>query len=93
MHHQMQTVDSPSVIKFSTERPQILVPRSFIAQNAPTESCRCTSRIPWYHQNPACTHRILYALTACLYLFVRPSCGGGGGGGGGYDYLSGGGGI
>ena len=69
MYHQLQTLDSPSVITFSTERPQMLVPRSFIAQNAPTESCRCTIRIPWYHQNPAYTHRILFALTACLCYF------------------------
>ena len=65
MHHQMHTLDSPSVITFSTERPRMLVSWSFIAQNAPTESCRCTTRIPWYHQNPAYTHRILFALTAC----------------------------
>ena len=45
-------LNSPSVITFSTERPRMLVPRSFIPQNAPTESCRCTTRIPWYHQNP-----------------------------------------
>ena len=64
MHHQMHTLDSPSVITFSTERPRMLVSWSFIAQNAPTESCRCTTRIPWYHQNPAYTHRILFALTA-----------------------------
>ena len=66
MHHQLQTLDSPSVITFPTERPQMLVPPSFIAQNAPTESCRCTTRIPWYHQNPAYTYRILFALTAWL---------------------------
>ena len=66
MHHQLQTLDSPSAITFSTERPQMLVPRSFIAQNAPIESSRCTIRIPWYHQNPAYTHRILFALTAWL---------------------------
>ena len=64
MYHQLQTLDSPSVITFSTERPQMLIPRYFIAQNAPTESCRCTIRIPWYHQNPAYTHIILFALTA-----------------------------
>ena len=64
VHHQMHTLDSPSVITFSTERPRMLVSWSFIAQNAPTESCRCTTRIPWYHQNPAYTHRILFALTA-----------------------------
>ena len=64
MHHQMHTLDSPSVITFSTEKPRMLVSWSFIAQNAPTESCRCTTRIPWYHQNPAYTHRILFALTA-----------------------------
>ena len=64
MHHQLQTLDSPSVITFSTKRPRMLVPRSFIAQNAPTESCRCTTRIPWYHQNPAYAHRILFPLTA-----------------------------
>ena len=63
MHHQMHNLDSPSVITFSTERPRMLVSWSFIAQNAPTESCRCTTRIPWYHQNPAYTHRILFALT------------------------------
>ena len=69
MHHQLQTLDSPSVITFSTKRPRMLVPRSFIAQNAPTESCRCTTRIPWYHQNPAYTHRILFPLTAWeIYL-------------------------
>ena len=34
------------------------------APNTPTESCRCTNRIPWYHQNPQYTHRILFALTA-----------------------------
>ena len=34
------------------------------APNAPTESCRCTIRIPWYHQNPLYTHRIMFALTA-----------------------------
>ena len=67
MHHQMHTLDSPSVITFSTERPRMLVSWSFIAQNAPTESCRCTTRIPWYHQNPAYTHRILFALTAWLW--------------------------
>ena len=66
MHHQLQTLDSPSVITFSTKRPRMLVPRSFIAQNAPTESCICTTRIPWYHQNPAYTHRILFPLTACI---------------------------
>ena len=71
MHHQLQTLDSPSVITFSTERPRMLVPRSFIAQNAPTESCRCTTRIPWYHQNPAYTHRILFALTAWNWPPVR----------------------
>ena len=82
MYHQLQTLDSPSVMTFSTERPQMLVPRSFkkkkkkkvprsfIAQNAPTESCRCTIRIPWYHQNPAYTHRILFALTAWLVPFT-----------------------
>ena len=70
MHHQLQTLDSTSVITFSTERPQMLVPRSFIAQNAPTESCRCTIRIPWYHQNPAYTHRILFALTAWNWLLI-----------------------
>ena len=64
MHQQMHTLDSPSVITFSTERPRMLVSWSFIAQNAPTESCRCTTRIPWHHQNPAYTHRILFALTA-----------------------------
>ena len=69
MHHQMHTLDSPSVITFSTERPRMLVSWSFIAQNAPTESCRCTTRIPWYHQNPAYTHRILFALTACIWIF------------------------
>ena len=37
---------------------------SHFAPNAPTESCRCTNKIPWYHQNPAYTHRILFALTA-----------------------------
>ena len=41
---------------------------SHFAPNAPTESCRCTTRIPWYHQNPAYTHRILFALTACYWL-------------------------
>ena len=66
IHHQMHTLDSPSVITFSTERPRMLASWSFIAQNAPTESCRCTTRIPWYHQNPAYTHRILFALTACV---------------------------
>ena len=69
IHHQLQTLDSPSVITFSTETPRMLVPRSFIAQNAPTESCRCTTRIPWYHQNPAYTHRILFALTACFWCW------------------------
>ena len=39
MHHQLQTLDSPSVITLFTERPQMLVLRSFIAQNAPPESC------------------------------------------------------
>ena len=73
MHHQMHTLDSPSVITFSTERPRMLVSWSFIAQNAPTESCRCTTRIPWYHQNPAYTHRILFALTA--WTWVSCSCG------------------
>ena len=29
----------------------------FAPLNAPTESCRCTTRIPWYYQNPAYTHR------------------------------------
>ena len=72
MHHQLQTLDSPSVITFSTERPRMIVPRSFIAQNAPTESCRCTTRIPWYHQNPAYTHRILFALTACIWMLEPP---------------------
>ena len=72
MHHQLQTLDSPSVITFSTKRPRMLVPRSFIAQNAPTESCRCTTRIPWYHQNPAYAHRILFPLTAWYYAFVYP---------------------
>ena len=67
MHHQLQTLDSPSVLTFSTKRPRMLVPRSFIAQNAPTESCRCTTRIPWYHQNPAYAHRILFPLTAWIY--------------------------
>ena len=67
IHHQMHTLDSPSVITFSTERPRMLAAWSFIAQNAPTESCRCTTRIPWYHQNPAYTHRILFALTACFW--------------------------
>ena len=42
---------------------------SHFAPNVPTESCRCTNRIPWYHQNPAYTHRILFALTA----WVSPS--------------------
>ena len=70
MHHQMHNLDSPSVITFSTERPRMLVSWSFIAQNAPTESCRCTTRIPWYHQNPAYTHRILFALTACICILV-----------------------
>ena len=69
MHHQMHTLDSPLVITFSTERPRMLVSWSFIAQNAPTESCRCTTRIPWYHQNPAYTHRILFALTAWYWTF------------------------
>ena len=64
INHQMHTLDSPSVITFSTERPRMLASWYFIAQNAPTESCRCTTRIPWYHQNPAYTHRILFALTA-----------------------------
>ena len=68
MHHQLRTFNSPSVITFSTERPRMLVPRSFIAQNAPPESYRCTIRIPRYHQNPAYTHRILFALTACICL-------------------------
>ena len=66
MHHQLQTLDSQSVITFSTKRPRMLVPRSFIAHNAPTESCRCTTRIPWYHQNRAYTHRILFPLTAWM---------------------------
>ena len=70
MHHQLQTLDSPSVITFPTERPQMLVPPSFIAQNAPTESCRCTTRIPWYHQNPAYTYRILFALTAWSSIMI-----------------------
>ena len=77
VHHQLQTLDSPSAITFSTERQRMLVPRSFIAQNAPTESCRCATRIPWYHQNPAYTHRILFALTACscclFYTFAERS--------------------
>ena len=68
IHHQMHTLDSPSVITFSTERPRMLASWYFIAQNAPTESCRCTTRIPWYHQNPAYTHRILFALTACIFI-------------------------
>ena len=42
---------------------------SHFAPNAPTESCRCTTRIPWYHQNPTYTHRILFALTAWFCLF------------------------
>ena len=72
IHHQMHTLDSPSVITFSTERPRMLASWSFIAQNAPTESCRCTTRIPWYHQNPAYTHRILFALTACNGVIKPP---------------------
>ena len=68
MHHQLRTFNSPSVITFSTERPRMLVPRSFIAQNAPPESCSCTIRIPRYHQNPAYTHKILFALRVCICL-------------------------
>ena len=49
-------------------RPREVVPLHgatiYFASNAPTESCRCTTRIPWYHQNPAYTHRILFARTA-----------------------------
>ena len=58
---------------------------SHFAPNAPTESCRCTTRIPWYHQNPAHTHRILFALTAwnkalgnatsmCLFCYANQIC-------------------
>ena len=35
------------------------------APNAPTESCRCTNRIPWYHQNPLHTQRILSCISKC----------------------------
>ena len=45
MHHQLQILYSPSVITVSTEKPRMMVPRSFIAQNASTESCRFTTRI------------------------------------------------
>ena len=38
------------------------------APNAPPESCWCTNRIPWYHQNPLYTHRILFALTVWMYI-------------------------
>ena len=47
---------------------------SHFAPNAPTESCRCTNRIPWYHQNPAYTHRILFALTAWLQCITIVLC-------------------
>ena len=33
------------------------------ALNTPTESCRCTIRIQWYHQNPLYTQRILVVPT------------------------------
>ena len=36
----------------------------YFASNEPTDSCRFTTRIPWYHQKPAFTHRILFARTA-----------------------------
>ena len=41
------------------------------APNVPIESCRYTTRIPWYHQNPLYTHRIQFALTACYMQWKK----------------------
>ena len=50
---------------------RIQIPRSVIAQNAPPEYRRCTTRIPWYHQNVLCIHIILFAPTACYYASLK----------------------
>ena len=49
-HHQLQTLDSPLVIPFPAKNTNVI--SSMIVQNAPPEPRTCSTRIPWYHQNP-----------------------------------------
>ena len=60
MHHQLEKLDSPSVITFPTERPQSANTSIFYRSKCTNRICRCTNRIPWYHQNQA------YTKESCL---------------------------